>query len=169
MISFKEFLLQEAALVIGDPSRSATKQFNNALILAGGAGSGKGFALGKIIDFQGKTFDVDRLKELYIKVSKKDKERFYNDVKELLPKIRDKKGYENTFKDFKKESLYPDELDLKNPAHVAILHELIKSKGLDDKQRDVFLNNLTANSENRPNVIFDNTSKSIKKLLNKNI
>ena len=60
MKTFKEFL-EERALNIGNKSVSYPK-FGNILILAGGAGSGKGFASNRMIAFEGKRFDVDAIK-----------------------------------------------------------------------------------------------------------
>ena len=44
-------------------NNQAYPKFNNVLIAAGGAGSGKGYVLSEILLFQGKTFDVDEIKK----------------------------------------------------------------------------------------------------------
>ena len=42
----------------------AYPKFGNIVIMAGGAGSGKGFVLNKLVGVEGKVFDVDELKRL---------------------------------------------------------------------------------------------------------
>ena len=51
-------IINEDAIQLGGKS----EKYGNVLILAGGAGSGKGFAYDMAIDFDGKKFDVDELK-----------------------------------------------------------------------------------------------------------
>lgn len=59
MKSFKEFMLDEKLMIFG---KKAYPQFNNVLILAGGAASGKGFVTQKLIGMEGVVLDVDRVK-----------------------------------------------------------------------------------------------------------
>lgn len=63
-----ESIINEAKVVTFDGK--VNPNFGHAVIMAGGAGSGKGFALKNIIMLQGKTFDVDELKQLYVKGAK---------------------------------------------------------------------------------------------------
>ena len=77
MKSFKEVVtkLDEALITFG---RKRPK-FNQIVIMAGGAGSGKGFVQGNLLGIEGKTFDVDGLKSLALKsdlYKKKVKEEF---------------------------------------------------------------------------------------------
>jgi hypothetical protein len=59
-LKFKEIQrLNEAGLSLNG---KAYPKFNNVIIAAGGAGSGKGFVLNNVLLFKGKTFDVDALK-----------------------------------------------------------------------------------------------------------
>jgi hypothetical protein len=43
-------------------------KYNNIVILAGGAGSGKGFINTNLLGIEGKTFDVDEIKRLGLKI-----------------------------------------------------------------------------------------------------
>ena len=109
------------------------KKSGQVLFLAGGAGSGKGFAQDKFIDVNSyKVFDVDALKARIIKVAK----------------LKGDKEIAN--------------LDLKNPDDVFKLHQLVKDKGLDDKQIDTLLKG-TSKEKGLPNLLFDTTFKDTKK------
>ena len=64
----------------------AYPKFGQIVILAGGAGSGKGFVKKKLMGIDGLTFDVDRLKELVMLSSKynsKIKEEYGIDASKL--------------------------------------------------------------------------------------
>ncbi|UQJ94980.1 hypothetical protein IANJMKHF_00074 [Klebsiella phage CPRSA] len=64
MKSFKQFTestLTEALITFGG---RAYPKFGQVVILAGGAGSGKGFTLEKLLGIEGITLDVDALKKL---------------------------------------------------------------------------------------------------------
>ena len=82
------------------------------LTLCGAPGSGKGYITSHKVAINAKVFDVDRLKELYIKAQEK-----------------------GSFKDTRK-------YDLKNPADVSALHQKVKDLGLKDKQEEAFFNDL---------------------------
>jgi len=115
-------------------------KYNQVVILAGGAGSGKGFIKDNLLGIEGKSIDVDRLKELSLKS---------NALKDLIK--------EKTGKDISK-------LNLKNPDDVTILHEIISSLNLDKKFRKLLYKGISG--ENKPNLIFDVTMKEISKLNN---
>lgn len=86
------------------------KKFGQVVIAAGGAGSGKGFALDKFISLpNARTFDVDALKSQLIALAKKKGDKSIAD------------------------------LNLKNPKDVAKLHMIVKEKGIVDKQINTFL------------------------------
>jgi hypothetical protein len=81
MLSFKQYLnenLSELTEALITFSGQAYPKFGNVVILAGGAGSGKGFVKDKLIGIEGFNFDVDELKSLSLnenpKVSSEDKE-----------------------------------------------------------------------------------------------
>lgn len=73
MQSFNSFLkeeafLQEEAVSLMEKlitfGGKAYPKFGNIVVMAGGAGSGKGFVLSNLVGMEGKVFDVDELKTL---------------------------------------------------------------------------------------------------------
>lgn len=114
-------------------------KYDNAIIMMGGAASGKGFILQNLIGIDGKVFDVDTLKTLAMKSTI----------------IRDK-ILTNYNKDISK-------LDLKNPDDVMFLHSVIDELGLHDKKLNAQLSS-TIGAKNKPNLIFDVTMTSLTKL-----
>ena len=124
----------------------AYPQFGNIVIMAGGAGSGKGFVKDSLVGIEGKVFDVDELKRLAAAVpaiQKKIQSELGLDLKNIAS-------------------------DLKKPENVSKLHEIIGDYlNLDDKKLFTFYTSvLTANSERKPNIIFDVTLKDLRKLEN---
>ena len=149
MLSFNEFVetifgkeqpetLDEKALVLG---KKAYPKEGNILILAGGAGSGKGFASNKVIAFDGKRFDVDELKNQLIAGKSKT----------IAQKFKDETGRDIT------------SLSLSNPKDVETLHGFVKNHKYDKKVILNFINS-QKNVGNKQNVIFDVTMKDVKKL-----
>lgn len=122
----------------------AYPKFGNIIIMAGGAGSGKGFVKDNLVGAEGKVFDVDELKTLAAKTPA------------IRKKVKDELGVdlENLSK------------DLKKPENVAKLHEIIgEYLNLDDKKLKTFYTSvLTAPDERKPNIIFDVTLKDLRKL-----
>jgi len=119
--------------------KKAYPKFNNVLILAGGAGSGKGFALSSSILFDGKVFDVDAIKLAAIQ------------SETISKRVKKEKGV-----DLKS-------LSLKNPDDVMTLHGLVGD--IASKNRaSVISSAKMAISDRKPNLIFDVTLKDIKKL-----
>lgn len=138
MIKFKEYL-SEALIMFGGQKQT---RFNQVVILAGGAGSGKGFVKENLLGLEGWSFDVDRLKELAIMSHK------------FAAAIKEKTGY-----DIKK-------FNLKKPEDVGKLHDILGTLYKIDKryQRSEFRSILTADPRRKPNLIFDVTLKDISKL-----
>lgn len=116
-------------------------QFGNVVILAGGAGSGKGFTLSNLIDIQGKVLDVDALKQNVL------------DNAKLREKIQKEKGIDIS------------QFDLRNPSDVGKLHLLIANDmGLDERRENaLFASIMSAHPERKPNLVFDVTLKDMKK------
>lgn len=114
----------------------------NVVILAGGAGSGKGFIKDKLLGIEGYTFDVDNLKLLALKSPK------------IIQKVKKEFGRDIT------------KLSLKNPKDVSMLHDLIGSQLNipNKKQAAIFSSILTTSSHEKPNLIFDVTLKDLNKL-----
>lgn len=105
------------------------KRYGQVVFLAGGAGSGKGFALEKFMEGEKfKVRDVDAWKQTFLKLSKVKKK--YADLKSL---------------------------DLKNPEDVSQLHQFVKQLGIKDKTLELLLKNSV--KDRLPNIIFDITFK----------
>ena len=124
----------------------AYPKFGNIVIMAGGAGSGKGFIKDKLVGLEGRVFDVDELKTLASKtpvIRKRVKDEFGVDLEKLAG-------------------------DLKNPENVAKLHEIIgDAMNLPDRRMQSFYTSvLTAADDRKPNIIFDVTLKDLRKLQN---
>lgn len=147
MLSFNQFVtesffdLTEALITFAG---QAYPKFGNVIILAGGAGSGKGFVKDKLIGAEGYNFDVDELKSLSMRTPK------------IIEKIKKEFGVD------------PSKLNLKKPDDVAKLHEIIgDAMKLDDKRKQaLFTSILSAAPDRKPNLIFDVTLKDLRKLQN---
>lgn len=147
MLSFSSFIeesfsdLSEALITFAG---QAYPKFGNVIILAGGAGSGKGFIKDKLIGAEGYNFDVDALKSLSMRTPK------------LVERIKKEFGVD------------PSALDLKKPDDVAKLHDIIGTAlNLDDKRKQIlFTSIMTAAPDRKPNLIFDVTLKDLRKLQN---
>lgn len=140
--------LEEKLLIVGKGQNTG-----QAVILAGGAGSGKSFAVNQMIGGQYKIFNPD-------------------DLKDSLIKMRDniKKGNPNyptapSLIDFMKQI---KNLDLRNPNDTGLLHMALKNlqvggKSLDQRRMGAFF--LDPSKKILPNVLFDATLKTIDQLL----
>ena len=123
MLNFKQYL--EEKLIMYNQG----KRYGQIVFLAGGAGSGKGFAVKNFMEKEKfKVRDVDEWKKAFMKLA---------DTKGEFPEI---KG-----------------LKLKNPRDVYKLHMFVKRKGIKDKSLDLLLQD--ANSDRLPNIMFDITMK----------
>lgn len=110
--------------------------YGNIVFMAGGAGSGKGYAVKNFIDFtKFKVRDVDEWKRLFLRI---------DELKGLYPEIRG--------------------LNLKNPDDVLALHDFVDNLDVKDKTLVNMLAGLKDPSK-LPNVLFDLTAKSSKQLL----
>lgn len=134
MLDFSQFeeingklkALNEKLIVVGKGAK-----YGQIIFLAGGAGSGKGFAIGQFLDnSKFKVRDVDELKVAFLR------------VQELTGKYPEIKG-----------------LDLSRPKDVFKLHQFVKDKGIKDKTLDLMLGQ--AKEGRLPNVIFDVTLKDM--------
>lgn len=107
------------------------KQYGQVVFIAGGAGSGKGFAITNFME--GNKFkirDVDEMKLAFLKLDK---------LKGKYPEIRG--------------------LDLKKPEDVGTLHAFVSAKGIKDRTLSLLLAN--KDPRYLPNIIFDITAKSL--------
>lgn len=141
------------AKILNLGNRSITyPSYNQAVILAGGAASGKSFVMKNVISIRGKVFDVD-----YIKTS--------------LSKLKNQK-LQDEFREFSKRYLgYSIELSsisddsLKDPDIVQLMHKFESAHRYNDKLMQAMM--FAATSSNyKPNVIFDVTLKDFYKLIN---
>lgn len=140
MKSFKDFVsLDEALITFGG---KAYPKFGQVVILAGGAGSGKGFTLEKLLGIEGITLDVDALKKLVMGSTK------------LAAEIKAKTGHD------------VKTMSLKNPDNVATLHHVIADvfNVSNKNQARVYAGIAAAPEDRKPNLIFDVTLKSMSKL-----
>lgn len=119
-------LLQEKQILFNNGAN-----YNQAVFLAGGAGSGKGFASKNFMQAEKfKRFDVDRWKEDFLELA---------DETDRYPEIQD--------------------LNLQNPEDVSKLHFFVKEKGIHNRfVNNVLKNNKQGRL---PNVIFDTTLKEV--------
>lgn len=143
ILSFSQYFsrqsLDEKLITFGG---RAYPPFGQVVIMAGGAGSGKGFVKDKLLGVEGFVFDVDALKTLAQKTPA------------LVKKIKDEFGDDIST------------MNLKVPENVSRLHEIIgDALKLDDRKLQiVYTSILTASPERKPNIIFDVTLKDLRKL-----
>lgn len=103
-----------------------TPKFNQCVILAGGPGSGKGYATNNNILADFKTLNVDDLKKSYIKLQK-------------AGKLDDEREY-----------------DMSIPQDTYALHAAVRDRGWKHKQRNIFWSQREKDSKDRlPNILFD--------------
>lgn len=135
------FALYEAEMQF---NKNRNNGFGNVLIMAGGAGSGKGFVLSNLVGLKGKILDVDQLKKMAFSTN-----RLYDEMKKEIPGL---KGIES----------------LSDPKLTSDVHEFLNNtKLLPDKvQKSLFSSIMMAHHDRRPNLIFDITLKDISKLIN---
>ena len=128
MLSFQKYLteqyLEEKIILYGQG-----KRYGQIVFLAGGAGSGKGFAISNFMEKEKfKIRDVDEWKKAFIKLA---------DTKGTHPEL---KG-----------------LQLRNPKDVYKLHMFVKEIGIKDKSLELLLRD--SNTNRLPNIMFDITMK----------
>ena len=128
MLTFSQFLAEkylEEKLIMYNQG----KRYGQIVFLAGGAGSGKGFAIRNFMEKEKfKVRDVDEWKKAFMKIA---------DAQDKYPEI---KG-----------------LKLSNPRDVAKIHMFVKKLGIKEKSIDLML--ADANSRQLPNIMFDITMK----------
>jgi len=138
--------------------------------MAGGAGSGKGFAIDNFIDAAGfKVRDVDEMKKAVGKLDQLGKFSVDKWYKKYGKKLSDKpvkggglspKAHIEEFVLGKGLSISDISKDLKNPNNVASLHYIVDSMGLKDKWLISMLSGKN-NKETLPNLLFDITAKKV--------
>jgi predicted DNA-binding WGR domain protein len=143
--------------------------YGQIVFMAGGAGSGKGFAKDNFIDSAGfKVRDVDEMKKAVGKLDQLGKFSVDKWYKKYGKKLSDKpkggglspKAHVEEFVLGKGMSISDISKDLKNPNNVASLHYIVDSMGLKDKWLISMLSGKD-NKETLPNLLFDITSKKV--------
>lgn len=142
MITFKEFMNNQISEKLITFGGRAYPKFGQIVILAGGAGSGKGFVGSKLLGIEGNTMDVDALKALAMGSDK------------FAKRVKDETGQD--IKNF----------DLRKPENVSKLHELLSDVYGVTKanERRIFAAAIAAPEDRKPNLIFDVTLKDMSKL-----
>ena len=141
MLEASADILLEKLITFGG---QAYPKFGNIIIMAGGAGSGKGFVKDKLVGAEGKVFDVDELKTLASKAPR------------IIKRIKDELGTDLT----KLAS------NLKDPENVGKLHGIMGDYlNLDSKvKKAMYTSIFAADPDRKPNIIFDVTLKDLQKL-----
>jgi len=177
IIPFKDYI-EEAEFVEYLTERLISiqqgKKFNQVVILSGGAGSGKSFAVDNFInstDF--KVFSLDDTQKMAKKISDvaASLEKYANLSPQQLDDListgklsqQDKSIILFIKKNPKLKNLA--HLDVDNvPADVVTLHNIMKELALEDKIFATLAKVIPEKSDHKPNLLFDTTAKSKKKL-----
>jgi len=131
------------------------KKYGQIVFLAGGAGSGKGFAINNFMEGEKfKVRDVDEMKMAFQKLD--ELEKFT--LNDLLKKYGDKIS-EGDMQIIQKNVIDKGyslkDLNLRTPEHVYALHVLVRATGAKNKTLDLILDN--AKQGILPNILFDTT------------
>ena len=149
-----EDILNEKLITYGN-----RKPYGQVVFMAGGAGSGKGFAIKNFVDSASfKIRDVDEMKKQLQILNRLGK----LDIRSILKKY----GRNIKLKDLdlirkiEKDGFKLQNLNLKNPNHVYALHILVKAMGIKDNTLEKLLLGKN-NPETLPNILFDITAKDV--------
>ena len=144
--------------------------YGQIVFMAGGAGSGKGFAIDNFIDSAGfRVRDVDEMKKAIGKLDQLGKfsvDKWYKKYGKNLSAKPGKSGglspkaHVEEFVLGKGMSISDISKDLKNPNNVASLHYIVDAMGLKDKWLLAMLSGKD-NKETLPNLLFDITAKKV--------
>jgi predicted kinase len=154
-VSFKDYEMINEKLII----YNGGKKYGQIVFLAGGAGSGKGFARQKFISAESfKVRDVDELKLAFQQLSALDKfttkqfmDKYGNNLRE-----KDRALIQSEMID---QRITINKLNMKNPTHVYLLHMMVKASGAKEKTLDSML--VGARAGKLPNILFDITFKDL--------
>jgi hypothetical protein len=136
--------------------------YGQIVFMAGGAGSGKGFAISNFIDSAGfKVRDVDEMKTAVGKLDQLGKFSVDAWFKKYADKLSEEdRAHIEEFVLGKGMTIADVAADLKNPNNVASLHFIVDAMGLKDKWLINMLKG-KANKETLPNLLFDITAKKV--------
>ena len=149
-----EEILNEKLITYGN-----RKPYGQIVFMAGGAGSGKGFAISNFVDSSSfKKRDVDEMKkqlQILNRLGKLDiKTIIKKHGKNIKPKDLD------LINKIESDGYRLQNLNLKNPDHVYALHILVKAMGIKDNSLANLLSGKD-NPETLPNILFDITAKDV--------
>ena len=149
-----EDILNEKLITYGN-----RKPYGQVVFMAGGAGSGKGFAISNFVDSASfKIRDVDEMKKQLQILNRMGKLSIQSIIKKYGRNIKPKDlELINKIED---DGFRLQNLNLKNPDHVYALHILVKAIGIKDKSLEVLLAG-KSNPETLPNILFDITAKDV--------
>lgn len=149
-----EELINEKLLVYNN-----RKPYGQVVFLAGGAGSGKGFASNHFLDKEMfKVRDVDKMKkqlQILNRLGKIDIDGIIKKYGKNIPA----KEIEN-IRSIQSQGFQLRNLQLKQPNHVRALHQLVKAMGIKDSSLEKLLVGKD-NPETLPNIMFDITAKDV--------
>ena len=148
MKNFNTYLVEQEQLEEKLILLSNGKKYGQICFLAGGAGSGKGFAAANFLEKEKyKVRDVDEWKKIFLKMANMQKDPAKFDKNNVF------KGDPDKYKEIKG-------LDLTVPKDVFTLHKFVDALGIKDKTLSLMLDNLHK-KEVLPNIMFDITAKHI--------
>ena len=149
-----EDILNEKLITYGN-----RKSYGQIVFVAGGAGSGKGFAISNFLDSTSfKVRDVDEMKKQLQILNRLGKLDINSIIKKYGKNIKPKDiDLINKIQD---DGFKLQNLNLKNPDHVYALHILVKAMGIKDKSLTSLLTGKD-NPETLPNILFDITAKDV--------
>jgi len=149
-----EDILNEKLITYGN-----RKPYGQIVFIAGGAGSGKGFAISNFIDSASfKVRDVDEMKKQLQILNRLGKLDINSIIKKYGKNIKPKDiDLINKIQD---DGFKLQNLNLKNSDHVYALHILVKAIGIKDASLEKLLLGKN-NPETLPNILFDITAKDV--------
>jgi hypothetical protein len=141
---------------------SNRKPYGQIVFMAGGAASGKGFAIDNFIDAAGfKVRDVDEMKTAVGKLDQLGKFSIDDWFKKYSNKLPEEdRAHVEEFVLGKGLTISDVANNLKDPNNVAALHYIVDAMGLKDKWIINMLSGKT-NKETLPNLLFDITAKKV--------
>ena len=135
------------------------KPYGQIVFIAGGAGSGKGFAISNFLDSASfKIRDVDEMKKQLQVLNRLGKLDINSIMKKYGKSIKPKDV--DLINKIQDDGFKLQNLNLKNPDHVYALHILVKAIGIKDASLEKLLLGKN-NPETLPNILFDITAKDV--------
>jgi len=164
LLSFQDFIqtgeLDERLIMLNNGTK-----YNQVLILGGGAGSGKGFALSNFIDSSSyKVRDVDEIKKLLMKlaaVGKINVRKLWSAESKTKTKLKPEE-LKKVSRVLGQANYKIENLNLREPDHVFALHIITDIVGWKKSSMAALARSIPQNSTHKPNVVFDVTAKNMK-------